>query len=145
MKTPESISANILFLTGLITNRLTYSINRSFREAEIDITLEQFSILTLLWYKEGRNQQELANELSRDKTTVTRTLKNMFGKNLLVKVPDKSDRRNNLIYLTNKGKELQERCIRITGNYYVRALDNLSEPEVDYAIVALNKILSNIS
>lgn len=145
MKTPESISANILFLTGLITNRLTYSINRSFREAEIDITLEQFSILTLLWYKEGRNQQELANELSRDKTTVTRTLKNMFGKNLLVKVPDKTDRRNNLIYLTNKGKELQERCIRITGNYYVRALDNLSEPEVDYAIVALNKILSNIS
>ena len=145
MKTPESISANILFLTGLITNRLTYSINRSFREAEIDITLEQFSILTLLWYKEGRNQQELANELSRDKTTVTRTLKNMFGKNLLVKVPDKTDRRNNLIYLTNKGKELQERCIRITGNYYVRALDNLSEPEVDYAIGALNKILSNIS
>jgi DNA-binding MarR family transcriptional regulator len=145
MKAPESISANILFLTGLITNRLTYSINRSFREAEIDITLEQFSILTLLWYREGRNQQELANELSRDKTTVTRTLRNMFEKNLLVKVPDKTDRRNNLIYLTKKGKEHQGRCIRITGDYYVKALNNLSEPEVENAIVALNKIVSNIS
>jgi DNA-binding MarR family transcriptional regulator len=145
MKTPESISANILYLTGLITNRLTYSINRSFREAEIDITVEQFSILALLWYREGRNQKDLANELNRDKTTVTRILDKMFEKNLLVKVPDMTDRRNNLIYLTNKGKELQGRCIKLTGEYYIRALNDLSEKELEIATVVLNKIAGNIS
>jgi DNA-binding MarR family transcriptional regulator len=145
MKTPESISANILFLTGLITNRLTYSINRSFREANIDITLEQFSILALLWYREGRNQKEIAGELNRDKTTVTRTLDKMFEKNLLVKVPDQVDRRKNLIYLTSKGKELQERCIRITGEFYIKAHIDITEQEMEGTISVLNRVISNIS
>ena len=105
MRTPQDISDNIMFLSGLITNTLANNINRSFREAGIEITIEQFSILALLWYKEGYNQQEIAVAMKRDKTTIARVIRNMFEKNLLVKVPDCNDRRNNLIYLTKKGKE----------------------------------------
>jgi DNA-binding MarR family transcriptional regulator len=141
----NNIGGNILFLTGLITNRLNNRINRSFREADIDITAEQFSILALLWYREGYNQQELAEALSRDKTTIARVLGNMFDKNLLVKVPNGSDRRSNLVYLTRKGRELQEKCIRITGEYYVKALENISDENLERAVGVLNEIIINIS
>ena len=145
MKIPGSIAENVIFLTGLISNRLSYSINKSFRDEGIDITVEQFSILAILWYREGLNQQSIAEALNRDKTTIARVIGNMFDKNLLVKVPDGSDRRNNLVFLTKKGKELQDRCIKITGNYYVKALGSIPEEKLEKTLNVLNEIFKNIS
>ncbi len=145
MKTPDNISDDIMFLTGLIINSLTKNINKSFREAGIDITIEQFSILALLWYKEGYSQQQIADSIRRDKTTVARVTGNMFEKNLLVKIPDCNDRRKNLIYLTKKGKELQDRCVKITDGYYIKALADISDAEIDKTVKVLNKIAMNIT
>lgn len=144
MRYPESLLDNVLFLCGVINNRISRKINHSFRNAGIDITLEQFAVMALLWYKEGYNQQEIADTLKRDKTTITRVLGKMFDKNLLVKVPDRKDSRNNLIYLTKLGKDLQHKCVDITGNQYNKLVKDITDEEITITLNVLNKILRNI-
>lgn len=137
-------SYNILYLAGTITNSLSNMFNRMFRQARIDITVEQFSVLALLWYKEGMNQQEIANSLNRDKTTITRVLENMFRKNLLVKATDQADRRNKRIFLTQKGKELQDKSLQLTNGVYTKVMANLDEGEMKSTLKVLNTINENL-
>ncbi len=144
MDQPSSLTDNLFFLSGVMTNRLSYRIKRSFRNAGIDVTTEQFSILALLWYKEGYNQQEIANILQRDKTTITRVLDKMFSKNLLVRVPDPNDSRSKLIYLTRSGKDLQAQCVDITGKEYARVMQGIPERESRQVVEVLKKIIANL-
>lgn len=144
MKDPKSLENNLLFLAGEVTRKVNNEIKAAFRGAGYDITVEQFSILAVLWYEEGINQQFLADHLDRDKTTITRVVKNMEKSNLLVRVPDQADKRNNLIYLTSKGKELQNDLILLSGKTYVQALGNLPEDNLNQAISLFQKILNNL-
>ena len=143
-KIAQDPSYNLLFLAGKITNSLANTFNRMFRQAGLEITVEQFSILALLWYKEGMNQQEIANAINRDKTTITRVLENMFRKNLLVKATDQADRRSKRIFLTQKGKELQEKSLQMTSEIYMKAMENLEDKEAGIALKVLNTISANL-
>ena len=144
MNTPESLNNNLLFLAGQLSKKVYESVTNAFREKGFDITVEQFEILSVLWYQEGINQQYLANELDKDKTTIARIINNMVKKDLLVKVEDQEDLRNKRIYLTHKGKSLQNDTIRTAGKTYLKALDNLGQNDLNTAVRILNKALMNL-
>ena len=88
-------------------------LNRSFTEAGYDVTGEQWRIIRCLWHKDGQTQQDLSNVVNTEKTGITRIIDSMEKLDLVVRIPDRIDRRQNLIYLTNKGKRLQEELMRI--------------------------------
>lgn len=77
--------------------------NRNFREAGLDISLEQWTVLVRLWEKDGQNQQDLADKCYKDKTSITRLIDGLEKRGYVKRVPDKSDKRYNLIYLTKTG------------------------------------------
>lgn len=144
MKDPKSLKNNILFLTGQITKRVHEAVTSGFRNEGFNVTVEQFTVLSSLWYEEGINQQMLAEQLDRDKTTIARIVQNMEKKSLLVRIPDKDDQRNKLIYLTARGKELQEKLARTAGEVYVKALNSLEQKDLDRAIQILTHISKNL-
>jgi DNA-binding MarR family transcriptional regulator len=69
----------------------------------------------------------------------------MIKKNLLVKVPDQLDKRNKLIYLTDKGRSLQEDMIKSTGIVYMDAIEKLSEKDIKSVTGILQKMKNNLS
>ncbi len=144
MKDPKSLDSNILFLIGKITKRIHGAVTQEFTNAGYDVTVEQFSVLAFLWYEEGVNQQRLAEELDRDKTTIARIIRNMEKKNLLIRIADKADQRNKLIYLTTLGKELQDKMVLTAGKVYTKALHSLSQSELSDGLVILKKINKNL-
>ena len=144
MKNPESLNDNILFMAGRITKRVHDAVTNAFREGGYDITVEQFSVLTSLWYEEGINQQTLAEQQDRDKTTIARIVNNMEKKGLVVRIPDRSDQRNKLIYLTVKGRELQEHLVILAGQVYIKALKSLDQDDLDAGIRLLTRITHNL-
>ena len=107
-------------------------------------TIEQFSILTILWYEDGLSQQEIANRLNRDKTTLTRVINNMEKTNLVVRIADKLDRRINHIHLTHLGKELQQTLSMATGSIYMDSIHGIKENEIHQLAAILNKIIQNL-
>ena len=80
---PTSLSDNIAYLIGDVEHRVYQQISRIFRENKVVATIEQFTVLSILWYDDGLKQQEIAERLNRDKTTVTRAINNMVKKNMV--------------------------------------------------------------
>jgi DNA-binding MarR family transcriptional regulator len=141
---PGSLNDNIAYLFGDASHRIYQNIRRIFRENKFKVTIEQFSVLTLLWYEDGLKQQDIANLLNRDKTTITRVISNMIRQNLVVRVTDKTDRRVSNIYLTHYGRELENKMVIATGDVYVKMLNSVSEKEIEEIIRILNKIINNL-
>jgi DNA-binding MarR family transcriptional regulator len=144
MKAPDSLENNLLFQIGEVARLLHKNLAQAFEEEGFGVTPEQFSVLALLWYKEGINQQDIANELRRDKTTIARMIENMVKRNLIVKVPDQLDKRNNLVYLTKKGKELQNEMVQTSGFAYFKTMQHLTPREVAAGLAVLKKLTKNL-
>lgn len=144
MSAPKSLEANVIFLCGEVTHVLHRAITSAFKANRIGITVEQFSILVLLFYQNGINQQEISARLNRNKTTVTRVISNMERKKMIVRVADKSDARGKLIFLTAKGKALQQRAIGHTGAIYMKAIGGIRKDNLVQAGRLLNRIIQNI-
>lgn len=141
---PRNLNENIAFLIGEASHLFYNKVSRTFREKKLGVTIEQFSILTILWYQNGLSQQEIANRLNRDKTTLTRVINNMEKNNLVIRIPDKTDRRINHIYLTYLGKELQKTLTEATGSIYLDSIREISGEELQQLTGILNRIICNL-
>lgn len=96
------------YLMGKGLRMMRTLLDRKFREKQMDISMEQYVVLVHLWQQDGIKQQELANYAGKDKTTLTRGLHALEKNNWVVRVPDQLDKRIKRIFLTHKGKELEE-------------------------------------
>ena len=77
-------------------------------EKGFDLTFEQFIILSVLEKEEGVNLRILAQKADRDRTSITRMLDGLEKRNLVVRIGDKNDNRQKLVYLTKNGRKLVE-------------------------------------
>ncbi len=100
---------SIGYLTGRVKRELTRLLSRKLCEAGGQITAEQFRLLMMLWIEDGRNQQDLADLYGKDKTSIARMLQTMERHGLITRVRDEKDKRNNLLYITEKGLEIRAR------------------------------------
>lgn len=132
------------FVTGKASTAIARRLYRNFKEAKIEISAEQWSILYNLWEKEGLTQQELAILTFKDKPSITRLINKLEEQNLVVRVPHHTDNRINLIYLTKKGKELENQCINAVEQTLEEALSNVSEEEISVCIDILKKVFLNL-
>lgn len=120
------------------------ALQRRFRQADPDLTFEQWTVLLALWRKDGRTQQELSAETGRDQTSLSRLLDTMVRRNLIVRVQSREDRRTNLIYLTYRGKELERPLLELAGELQARALQGIGEDELSVFLRVLNRIDRNV-
>lgn len=132
------------FLTGKASTAIARRLQRNFKEKGIEITAEQWSVLYYLWGEEGLTQQELATRTFRDKPSITRLIDNLERDNLVVRVPDKHDRRVNLIYLSNAGKELQKTCMEQANKTLSEAIKGIDETHIRLAKETLKAVFDNL-
>lgn len=138
---PEGLDQNIIYLSAEFAHRFSQVLAAAFKQHNIDITAEQFSILVVLWYRDGISQKEISEHLNRDKTTITRVLMNMKKNKLIKQVTDAEDNRSNLIYLTAKGKEIQKAGVQVSGQLYMKVLKGIPQDQLLTGINVLQKML----
>ena len=120
-------------------------LNRNFAEAGHDVTIVQWRILKCLWHRDGRRQQDLADVVHKDKTSSTRVIDSMEKRDLVVRIPDRLDRRQKLIYLTDKGKRLREELMQIVQKTSLEAQRGIEPERLDTFRDVLAKIHDNLS
>jgi len=131
----------IVVKTGrLIENRLKIN----FEKNNIDITPQQWSVLTYLWNEDGITQQQLANAFSKDKTSMTRLLNNMEKKELIIRKQDAKDKRNKRILLTYKSKLIKKDTIKIAEKTLVETLVGIDHDNLKLSKKVLKKINNNL-
>ena len=131
------------YAMGRATRSMGALVNRNFAQAGYDVTCEQWSVLFNLGKKNGQSQQELAGLICKDKTSVTRLIDNMEKHNLVVRIPDKSDRRQKLIYLTKKGQDLQEKLRVVIYKSQLEAQKSIKLKDIEICKEVLNRIYEN--
>lgn len=132
------------FITGKASIAIARRLHRNFKQVNIEISAEQWSILYQLWNEEGLSQQEIANSTFRDKPSITRLLNNMEKQNLVVRIPHQVDKRTKLIYLTKKGKDLKKDAMEQADQTVKEALQGVSEEEVKVCYEVLKKVFDNL-
>jgi len=120
------------------------ALQHRFKQAGIDLSLDQWVVLMHLWVEDGQNQAALGETAGRNKTTVTRAIDGLERKNFVVRVLDKDDRRNKLIYLTQGGKEMEQRTLPHAQAVEKQALAGISEEKIALYKEVLMEITKNL-
>ena len=97
--------------------------------------------LTRLAAPEGVSQRRLADELGLTAGTVSVRVDRLVGDGLVTRGPDPEDRRNTLIGLTERGREVSERAIPAHLANQRRLLAPLSDGERDALAHLLGRLL----
>lgn len=145
---PPSPKYDIEASFGSIVRRadgaLIQRLNQHFRRSGEDITTEQYRILVTLWNRDGRTQMELARLTGKNKTNITRLIHGLEKRNLVVRVPDRSDQRVNRIHLTPRGRELPRALVKLARKTLREALRGVSKADIETSRRVLFQVIENL-
>ena len=131
-------------LAGRVPLLLNRFISQNFKRDGIELTREQWSVLAVLWKNDGCSQQVIADETSRDKPSVTRLIDNLVKEGYVERRNDEKDRRLNLIFLTEKGKEIEASVLDSVNETIEIATKGLTEEEILFIRDCFQTIYDNI-
>lgn len=133
------------FISGKASTAIARKLQKNFKHAGIEITIEQWSILSQLWKEDGRSQQQLCEATFRDKPSITRLVDNLEKLDLVKRVPSKNDRRINLIFLTTAAKNLETETMEIANATLNEALEGVNQKDLETAKTVLQKVYDNLA
>jgi DNA-binding MarR family transcriptional regulator len=133
------------FITGKASTAIARRLQKNFKEADIDITIEQWSVLYHLWKEDGQSQQQLCAATFRDKPSITRLVDNLEKSKLVKRVASKNDRRSNLIFLTSDAKSLEQKTMEVANRTLNESLEGVSNEQIETAKVVLQMVYDNLA
>ena len=105
----------------------------------------QFMFLLELYKKDGKNQEDIAEDLKMDKGTTARALKKLEEQGFLTRLKDEKDKRSNKIYLSDKAKNIREDIFNILDDWNKQITRSLAKEEVKMLEDLLEKVSKNIN
>jgi MarR family transcriptional regulator, organic hydroperoxide resistance regulator len=139
--TKKSFGNKVNRAARLITQRL----GRNFKENNMDITPEQWSLLLNLWREDGQPQNTLAVSSGKDEPCVSRIINTMEKHNLVRRTPHPKDRRANLIFLTEEGKTFKEPLMQMGQKTNLDATEGIDPSDLEICLRVLDKVIKNLS
>lgn len=130
---------------GFLINKLAHKMATGLdsRLKEHGVTISQWTILAVLWKHEGIAQVEIQQHLAIEGSTVTGIIQRMIREGLIQRKVDPEDRRVQRVYLTDKGRALEEKLVIEAMTVNQQALQGLSEDEQAFFMRLLKRSLSN--
>jgi DNA-binding MarR family transcriptional regulator len=132
------------FVTGMASTAVARRLQKNFKQAGLDITIEQWSVLYHLWKEDGLSQQDLCTRSFRDKPSITRLVDNLEKLKLVKRIASKNDRRVNIIKLTEAALQLQEQTMELANQTLNEALDGVSKEDIELCKAVLAKVYDNL-
>lgn len=108
-----------------------------------DITVDQCLLLIILDKNAAYSQKEIAELIFKDNASITRIIELMVKKDYLIRQINESDRRKFNLEITEKGKKTIELLTPVIYKNREKALEGLSNNEIELLDKLLAKIISN--
>ena len=142
----EYISLELIFpiINGKVSMAINRKIYRNFRKEGLDITPEQWTVLSYLWQKDGVSQQTLCDATFKDKPSMTRLIDNLVKVDMVERRSTPSDRRSNLIFLTERGRSIKENANEAVHETMKAAFAGIDEAGIQQARSILKTVFKNI-
>lgn len=146
MKSPEDI-VHIKALGEAVSDvrdAMRHFVQRRLREQNIDLTFEMLQVISTLMERGEINQQEIANLLKKDKTSITYLLDNLSKRGLVMRVEDPNDRRNKIIHMTEAGRQVTDLLLPIVEELHEKVSKGLSADYLKNVTRSLLVIKNNL-
>ncbi|WP_061018929.1 MarR family winged helix-turn-helix transcriptional regulator [Vibrio splendidus] len=118
---------------------------------DFDLELKKHGLTIALWptlmclrEEEGITQRDIAAKSKVENSTTTRTLDKLEKLELVERRADPNSRRSFRIYLTEKGKALEEQLISIPARLNKELMSELDEQEQQQILKLLQKMVAAI-
>ena len=127
---------------GFKINKIANNINSVFNQIlqPFDIAIEQRVTLEIIKYEKNVTLTKISNDLSKDKTTISRTLRTLENKGLIQRVESSEDKRVTFIELTQKGEETLRLSEDIASEFRESLVCSLNEEERETLTKLLKKV-----
>ena len=131
-----------LNLTGC---KLKQFIASKLRRMDVPLTPEQFILIDLLWNQGSMSQQQLADQMQKDKNSVTKLVDALERKGFVVREQNRQDRRSNTLVLTEKAEGLKHGAKQKGISILDEMLVGISEEELRSFLLTLHKLNCNMN
>lgn len=131
-----------LNLTGC---KLKQFLAAKLREMGVPLTPEQFMLIDILWNQGEMTQQQLADQLQKDKNSVTKLVDAIEKKGFVIRKQNPYDRRANTLVLTEKANELKPGAKQKGISILDQILEGISEDELRSFLSTLRKLNANMT
>jgi DNA-binding MarR family transcriptional regulator len=138
------IEKNIIHYINKTSIDLKYYFNVFLKETNYPITPDEWILLFHLLKSGGKNQKWYGEVLFKDKTATMRIIDNLEKKKLIERIQDKNDRRQNLLYITEKGIGILNNLFPIIIEKFKKINAYISSKDIEITKAALQKISENI-
>jgi DNA-binding MarR family transcriptional regulator len=105
-----------------------------------DLTPQQFGLLAFLWIEDGLSQSELSARSQIDRTTMGGIIDRLEKEGLVRRDPHPDDRRAFQVFLTERGKSLEEELCAVANRVIDKVVAPLTVKEHTTLIRLLEKI-----
>ncbi|PTU83780.1 MarR family transcriptional regulator [Staphylococcus pasteuri] len=134
---------DILRDIGIIARVLDSISNIEFKD--LKLSKGQFIYLVRICENPGMIQEQLVDMLKIDRATASRSIKNLEKNNFIYKTYNENNKKNKLLYPTEKGQKLYPFIIRENNHSNEVALEGFNNKEIDELSKMLNRVKHNIS
>lgn len=136
----EALGFSIYRLFSQSSNLL----RRTFQAEGLDLTPEQWGVLTRLREEEGMNQSHLGEKTFKDRHNITRILNLLEKRGCIERRPDEGDRRIYRLFLTESGLALQKRLDVIVRAHRAALFKGLQTADMKALQERFDLIIRNI-
>ncbi len=140
----ELIRIKNLFSTNLCSS-LKVPFNKTVSRTKLQISSEQYQILSFLKERGSISQTRLSEITGKDKPSVTRLLDKLEAKALVKREAVTTDKRIKNISITGLGIREYEKISRITDDLIQSAMNNIDRNQLLIFNSVLNNILNNLA
>jgi DNA-binding MarR family transcriptional regulator len=102
-------------------------------------------LIDLLWNQGEMTQQQLADQLQKDKNSVTKLVDAIEKKGFVIRRQNMHDRRSNTLILTEKANQLKPGAKQKGIDILDQMLEGISEEELRVFLTTLHKLNENMT
>lgn len=134
---PEnSVLFNLAYLSKIMNRRA----NALFKSEGARLRIEQLPVLMTLYFNGAMTQQELADAVDRDKSSIQRTLTTLLKNSVVTVRTDENDKRKNNVLITEYGRSLALLMDKELANVEHQLFDHFSLADRQQLLEILGKL-----
>lgn len=129
------------YLAGQLAKAFTRSLQS--RAAALGFSPGQFPVLIELWAEDGLTQKQLLDRVGIEQATMANTLARMQRDGLVDRRPHPSDRRAQLVFLTDKARGMEAEAVRLAREADDTLFAGFRRFERELLLEYIRKIIDN--
>ena len=110
-----------------------------------NLTVEQWSLLAVLWTEDSQKQKDLQVALLKDKATINSLVSYLVKNGFVRKKQSTVDKRSVIVSLTPKGRSIQELTIPFAMKNIGMAIEGIDEEALETTVKVLTQIIENLT